>query len=157
VLEDLEHAVMSNCIVPSQKLSQKVQNTGRPAVVRVCVCSKTKNIFRTCVCPAALSLGGSWRCIVARRRALAAVASVLCGRGEEWVASRRRIRVGRKGNVQWLLGQRGRGIGGVRGRCRLVVRIMDHMAIWRALEWRWSGLTGVHGGSGASEEQRERA
>jgi hypothetical protein len=85
------------------------------------------------------------------------VASVLCSRGEEWIASRRRIRVGREGNVQWLLGLRGRRIGGVGWRCRLVVRIMDHMAIWWALEWRWSGLTGVHGASGASEEQRERA
>jgi hypothetical protein len=156
VLEYLEHAVMQSGIVRLHKLSQKMQEAGGgPAVARVLVCLKTKNIFRTCVCPATLSLSGSWRRILPRGRALAAVASVLCGRGQEWIASRRRIRVGREGNMQWLLGLRGRWVAGVRWWCRLVVRITDHMAIWWALEWRWSWLTGVHGGSGASEEQCE--
>jgi hypothetical protein len=122
--------------------------------------SKTKNIFRTCVCPSTLSLCRGWRRIVSRRHALAAVSSVLCGRGEEWIASRRRIRVGREGDVQWLLRLRGwrwisgEGLGG-----RLVVRIMDHMAVWWSLEWRWSRLTGIHGvrvSAGASEKPRER-
>lgn len=109
------------------------------------------------MCPAALPLG--LRLLlrtVGAMYALAGASNVLRGRGQEWVASGRCIRVGCEGDMQRLLRLRSwRRIGSVGLRRRLVVRIMDHMAIWRPLEWRWSRLAGVHGAAAelrASEE-----
>jgi hypothetical protein len=110
---------------------------------------------RTCIAPATVPL------VVCLRRAIwcsmTMLPCVVRGLREEGIASRRRIRVGRgrEGYVQRLLRllcllrlrwlRRGR-IGRVRVRSRrLVVWVMDQMAIRRARERRCRLLAGVHG------------
>lgn len=104
------------------------------------------------MCPAALPLSLGLQRIVSSRNALTAASDVLCGRGEEWVASGRCVRVLREGNVQRLLWLRSRGsVAGVRLRRGLVVRIMDHRTVGRSLEGRLTGVHGVPVDLGASE------
>jgi hypothetical protein len=120
--------------------------------------------LRTCVPPVSIPLGVHLR--HALYCAVAALPYVMRGLREERIASRRRIRVvrGRIGHVErvlallrlrlwwlwlwlWLCRRRiarirvgGSGSGSGR---RLVVWVVDQMAIWRARER--CGLAGVHG------------
>lgn len=117
--------------------------------------SQRNHLVRTCIAPATVSFA---RCL---RRVLwcsvTALPHVIRRLWEEGIASRRCIWVvrGREGYVQGLLGLLGlrrllwlrrRRIGRVRvGSRRLVVWVMDQMAIWWARE-RWCRLlAGVHG------------
>jgi hypothetical protein len=120
-------------------------------------------VLRTCVPPVSVPLGVHLR--HALYCAVAALPYVMRGLREEGIASRRRIRVarGRMGHVErvlallallrlllWLLlwlwlwlCRRGIARKRVGGR-RLVVWVVDQMAIWRARKRR-GGLAGVHG------------
>jgi hypothetical protein len=142
----------SSCACPQVRTEQ---SRCRWPVVE-CLRQQIPKKFRTCMCPSAVLLSLSLGPILSVIYALAAPSNVLCGCGEERVASRRRIRIGRERHVEGLLWLRVRGwIASVGLRLRLVVRIMA--IFWRALER--SGLAGVHGardGVRASERRTSR-
>jgi hypothetical protein len=106
---------------------------------------------RTCMCPISIPLCLRLHGTGLSRYALAGASSVLWCCGQEWVASRRRIRVGRERNVQRSLLLRSSGrVAGVGLWLRRVVWVMYHRTVWGSLERRWSRLMGVHSGSGRS-------